>query len=84
MNIRSQIDPSQPKVSTYPPAYVGQRPTVSAYLDSLAADYRRAFDVQVPECLSLSLAVSAFIRDVHKATGGRISRIAAQRLILGL
>lgn len=59
-----------------------QRPTVNAYLDSLAADYRRAFDVQLPVCLSL--AVAAFLRDVRKATGGRISHATAERLILGL
>lgn len=57
------------------------RPSASMYLESLAADYRRAFDLQLPECLEL--AVSAFLEDVKRATGGRISRTSAQRIILG-
>lgn len=68
MNIRSQ--------------YVEQRPTIDAFLSSLAGEYRRAFDLQLPECLSL--AVSAFVRDVRRATGGRISVRAAEGLLLGL
>lgn len=57
------------------------RPSASMFLESLAADYRRAFDIALPECLEL--AVSAFLQDVKRVTGGRISRTSAQRLILG-
>ena len=57
------------------------RASASMYLESLAANYRRAYDLRLPECLDL--AVSAFLADVRRATGGRISRSSAQRLILG-
>ena len=59
-----------------------ERPTLDAFLSSLAGEYRRAFDLAVPECLSL--AVSAFVRDVRRSTGGRISERAAEGLLLGL
>lgn len=82
MNIRSQIDTQAAKVPTYPPTYVEQRPTLDAFLSGLADEYRRAFDLTLPECLSL--AVSAFVMDVRRPTGGRISVRAAEGLLLGL
>ena len=57
------------------------RTSVSAYLESIAAGYRRAVDLELAECRDL--AVSAYLRDIRRVTGARISRSSAIRLVLG-
>lgn len=80
---RLKIDPSTPKVPTYPPTYVmAERLTIGAYLDNLAAAYRRSYDVKLPECIAL--AVEELQGELsQRLNGARISDSAAATLLLG-